>query len=165
VADPLELIAVPGGTRLRLRVKPGARATALVGAHGGALKIAVAAPPERGKANRAVVKLLAETLGLPASAVRITSGETSQDKVAVVALGLAKVRDLIGALTVAIGVLAASACSKGYEPGLGELMSLQQMRHDKLWRAGRAQNWALAGYELDELGEGFDDVVRFHPTH
>jgi hypothetical protein len=61
--------------------------------------------------------------------------------------------------------VAASACSKGYAPGLGELMSLQQMRHDKLWRAGKAQNWALAGYELDELGEGFDDVVHFHPTH
>ena len=54
---------------------------------------------------------------------------------------------------------------EGYAPGLGELMSLQQMRHDKLWRAGRAENWELASYELDELGEGFDDVVHFHPTH
>jgi hypothetical protein len=44
-------------------------------------------------------------------------------------------------------------------------MSLQQLRHDKLWRAGQAQNWDLAAYELDELGEGFDDVVRYHPTH
>jgi hypothetical protein len=44
-------------------------------------------------------------------------------------------------------------------------MSLQQMRHVKLWRAADAGNWALAAYELDELGEGFDDVVRFHPTH
>jgi hypothetical protein len=68
-------------------------------------------------------------------------------------------------LTLAAAACALAACSKGYEPGLGELMSLQQMRHDKLWRAGEAQNWALAAYELDELGEGFDDVVRFHPTH
>ena len=60
---------------------------------------------------------------------------------------------------------AVAACSHGYTPGLGELMSLQQMRHDKLWRAGQEQNWPLAAYELDELGEGFDDVVRFHPTH
>jgi hypothetical protein len=58
-----------------------------------------------------------------------------------------------------------NACSHEYTPGLGELMSLQQMRHDKLWRAGREQNWALAAYELDELGEGFDDVVKYHPTH
>jgi hypothetical protein len=57
------------------------------------------------------------------------------------------------------------ACSHGYTPGLGELMSLQQLRHDKLWRAGQTGNWELASYELDELGEGFDDVVLYHPTH
>ncbi len=52
-----------------------------------------------------------------------------------------------------------------YAPGLGEIMTLQQMRHTKLWLAGQAENWDLASYEADELGEGFDDVVRFHPTH
>ncbi len=52
-----------------------------------------------------------------------------------------------------------------YAPGLGELMSLQQMRHTKLWLAGQAGNWELASYELDELGEGFEDVLKFHPTH
>jgi len=52
-----------------------------------------------------------------------------------------------------------------YVPGLGELMSLQQMRHVKLWLAGQAANWELADYEVDELGEGFDDIVKFHPTH
>ena len=52
-----------------------------------------------------------------------------------------------------------------YIPGLGEIMSLQQMRHAKLWLAGSAGNWPLAAYELDELHEGFDDVVHFHPTH
>ena len=51
------------------------------------------------------------------------------------------------------------------DPGLGELMSLQQMRHVKLWFAGKAGNWKLADYELDELKEGFQDVVRLHPTH
>jgi hypothetical protein len=58
----------------------------------------------------------------------------------------------------------ATAASPGYVPGLGELMSLQQMRHIKLWFAGQAQNWPLATYEVDELGEGFDDVVHYHPT-
>jgi hypothetical protein len=52
-----------------------------------------------------------------------------------------------------------------YLPGLGEMMGLQQMRHVKLWFAGQAENWELADYELDELGEGFDDIVKFHPTH
>ncbi len=50
-------------------------------------------------------------------------------------------------------------------PGLGEIMSAQQMRHSKLWFAGEAGNWLLVAYEVDELEEGFDDVVRFHPTH
>jgi cytochrome c553 len=63
-----------------------------------------------------------------------------------------------------------SACNRApapepYTPGLGEIMSLQQMRHAKLWFAGEAENWELAAYEVDEIGEGFDDVVRFHPTH
>jgi len=65
----------------------------------------------------------------------------------------------------AVLAMFAAGCSPGYTPGLGELMSLQQMRHDKLWRAAQEQNWELATYELDELEEGFDDVVRFHPTH
>lgn len=55
--------------------------------------------------------------------------------------------------------------AEGFVPGLGELMSLQQMRHVKLWLAGQAANWELAAYEVDELGEGFDDIVKFHPTH
>ena len=57
------------------------------------------------------------------------------------------------------------AMGEAYAPGLGELMALQQMRHTKLWLAGGGGNWELAAYELDELGEGFDDVVKFHPTH
>ena len=53
----------------------------------------------------------------------------------------------------------------GYAPGLGEIMSLQQMRHAKLWLAGSQNNWPLADYELDELREGFEDVQKLHPTH
>jgi len=58
-----------------------------------------------------------------------------------------------------------AAAPEAYVPGLGEMMSLQQMRHAKLWFAGQAENWELAAYEIDELGEGFDDIVKFHPTH
>jgi hypothetical protein len=60
---------------------------------------------------------------------------------------------------------ARTAASEAYTPGLGEIMTLQQMRHVKLWLAGEAGNWDLAAYEIKELGEGFDDVVKFHPTH
>ena len=59
---------------------------------------------------------------------------------------------------------APSNAAEAYVPGLGEIMSLQQMRHTKLWLAGNAGNWALAGYEVEELGEGFDDVIKFQPT-
>ena len=58
-----------------------------------------------------------------------------------------------------------SARAEAYTPGLGEIMTLQQMRHTKLWLAGEARNWDLAAYEVKEMGEGFDDVVKFHPTH
>ena len=58
-----------------------------------------------------------------------------------------------------------SGTPEAYIPGLGDIMSLQQMRHVKLWLAGQAGNWDLAAYEVDELGEGFDDIVKFHPTH
>jgi hypothetical protein len=54
---------------------------------------------------------------------------------------------------------------EAYVPGLGEMMTLQQMRHTKLWLAGQAANWDLVTYEVEELGEGFDDVVKYHPTH
>jgi len=58
-----------------------------------------------------------------------------------------------------------ASAPESYAPGLGEIMTLQQMRHTKLWLAGQASNWDLAAYEMDELSEGFDDVLKFHPTH
>jgi uncharacterized protein (TIGR00251 family) len=88
----LELLPVLEGTRLRLRVKPGAKRDAIVGVHGGALKLAVAAPPEKGQANRAVLRLLARALELPPAAVTLVAGESSRDKVAVVALAPSEVR-------------------------------------------------------------------------
>lgn len=48
--------------------------------------------------------------------------------------------------------------------GLGELMTLQQVRHAKLWLAGEARNWGLASYEWKELREGFADIERLYPT-
>ncbi len=61
--------------------------------------------------------------------------------------------------------LAASAePNEPFKPGLGEIMTLQQMRHLKLWFAGQAGNWGLADYELDELKEGFEDITKYYPT-
>ncbi len=58
-----------------------------------------------------------------------------------------------------------SRSGAGYAPGLGEIMTLQQMRHAKLWLAAQAGNWKLADYEIDELEEGFGDAAKYHPTH
>jgi uncharacterized protein len=79
-------------------VKPGARRAAVVGVHGGALKLQVTAAPERGKANRMVLDVLGEALGLTPSSLEIVSGETSQDKTVLVPLEPAEVRARLEAL-------------------------------------------------------------------
>jgi uncharacterized protein (TIGR00251 family) len=65
---------------LTLRVTPKSSQEAIVGWHGGALKIKVCAAPENGRANEAVVDVLADALGVPQKSVTIESGETSRNK-------------------------------------------------------------------------------------
>lgn len=67
-------------TVLSIKVVPGATRSGIAGWLGAALKVRVAAPPERGRANAEVVRVLAEVLGVPGSAVRIVSGGTSARK-------------------------------------------------------------------------------------
>ena len=67
--------------RLRLRVSPGAAKPGIVGRHGDAWKLRVAAPAEHGKANDAVVDLLAETLDVPRASVTLVSGGSSRNKI------------------------------------------------------------------------------------
>jgi len=69
------------GTRLRLRVSPGATRAGVVGRHGEGWKIRVAAPPEGGRANDDVVRLLADTLSVSRDAVTLVSGHGGRDKV------------------------------------------------------------------------------------
>jgi hypothetical protein len=74
---------------------------------------------------------------------------------------------LVAALVLGTALSAQAADDKppaGAAPGLGEIMTLTQMRHLKLWFAGREKNWELAAYELDELQEGFDDAIKYFPT-
>jgi uncharacterized protein len=67
--------------RIRVRVVPGARTSAVVGRHGDGWKVRVAAVPERGRANRALLELLAERLGVRAGALRLVAGHTGRDKI------------------------------------------------------------------------------------
>jgi len=74
-------LAADGRITLTLHIQPGAKKTAFAGLHGDALKIRLAAPPVDGKANDALVKFIAATLGLPKAAVCLKSGQTSRRKV------------------------------------------------------------------------------------
>ena len=68
-------------TRLRVRVSPGARSAEVLGRHGEAWKVRVAAPAEAGRANEAIVRLLADALSLPRDAVTLVSGHGARDKI------------------------------------------------------------------------------------
>jgi uncharacterized protein (TIGR00251 family) len=69
-----------GGVRLAIHVQPGAKVTEVVGLHGDALKLKLQAPPIDGRANDALVRFLAERLGVGRGAVVITHGLSSKRK-------------------------------------------------------------------------------------
>ena len=65
---------------LCLHVQPGAKKTEVVGVHGDALKIRLAAPPVDGKANQCLLKFIAQQLDIGKSSVVLISGETARAK-------------------------------------------------------------------------------------
>lgn len=71
--------------RIVVTVSPGASRTELAGRHGEGWKARIAAPPERGRANEALLALLAEKLGLPRSRLAVVAGQTSRRKIVEVA--------------------------------------------------------------------------------
>ena len=68
------------GVLLAVRAQPGAKRNAVLGEQAGALKVAVTAPPEDGRANAALVELLRDWLGLKRSQVELASGQTNPNK-------------------------------------------------------------------------------------
>ena len=73
--------ATASGVRIRLRVQPRAARTEVVGAHGDAFRVRLTAPPVDGAANEALLRFLAEQLGVARSTVRLVAGETARTKV------------------------------------------------------------------------------------
>jgi uncharacterized protein len=71
----------PPVARLGVRVSPGARRSEIVGRHGDRWKVRVAAAPERGRANDALLELVAGALEVPADRIRVVAGATGRDKV------------------------------------------------------------------------------------
>lgn len=88
-----------GGVLIAVKAVPGASRDQIAGALGDRLKVRVAAPPEGGKANRAVCTLIADALGVPAGAVSVVAGTSSPEKqVRVQGMDAARVRDRLRAL-------------------------------------------------------------------
>lgn len=78
--------------RITVTVSPGASRSELVGRHGEGWRARVAAAPERGRANDALCKLLAEALDVPRRAVHVVAGQTARVKVVEIdGLGLAEI--------------------------------------------------------------------------
>jgi len=69
------------GVTFAIKVQPRARRNAVAGELGGAVKIALTAPPVDGRANHACIEFFAELLSLPRSAIEIVSGQSSRSKV------------------------------------------------------------------------------------
>jgi uncharacterized protein len=71
---------LPQGVRLTVQITPNAKKNEVIGVLGDVLKIKLQAPPIEGKANEALIRYLADALGIAKSAVRITQGHTSRRK-------------------------------------------------------------------------------------
>ncbi len=71
---------VKGGVIVSVKVQPNASKDRVVGEHADQIKIAVTVAPEKGKANKVVIKVLSKWLGIKSSDIQIISGETSRDK-------------------------------------------------------------------------------------
>ena len=68
------------GLVLPVRAQPGARRNGVQGEQAGALKVAVTAPPQDGRANEALAEVLRAALGLKRSQLELAAGATSRDK-------------------------------------------------------------------------------------
>ena len=94
-----EIVDTDGGSTLRVRVAPGAKRERITGVLGDALKVAVRQPPERGRANRSVCRLVAEALHLAPRAASVLRGATSKNKVLIfVGIDAATLRARVAAL-------------------------------------------------------------------
>ncbi len=76
----VEVALHAAGSVLPVQAQPRARRNGVVGEHAGALKVAVTQAPEKGKANDALIKVLADALDLKRSQIELLSGDTNTRK-------------------------------------------------------------------------------------
>jgi uncharacterized protein (TIGR00251 family) len=78
--ERIALKAAAGGVIVPVKAVPGARRGRIVGVLGDCLKVATAAPAEKGKANADIARLLAEALGVPAKHITLHAGQSNPRK-------------------------------------------------------------------------------------
>lgn len=76
----LEIATEENGVLLTVKIVPGASRTRYMGELDGRAKFAVSAPPEKGKANKALIEFLATLLDVPKRRLAVVSGHTSAEK-------------------------------------------------------------------------------------
>jgi uncharacterized protein (TIGR00251 family) len=98
---PLAIEQRGNALRIRVRVKPRASKSRILGPRAGVLEISVAAPPVDGEANLELIRTLAAALGCPKSAIEIVSGPGSRSKLVAI-IGFSEV-ELVAKLNLAAG--------------------------------------------------------------
>lgn len=85
-------------TALKVKVTPGSSRNKILGWIKDELKVAVQAPPEKGKANKALLKFLGKSLGVATTSIQITSGETGARKTLAIELDKKKIDEKLSQL-------------------------------------------------------------------
>ena len=99
MTSPIQLEPAPDGVLLPVRAHPGAKSSAVRGAQDGLLKISVTQVAEKGKANKAIVAVLAKALNLRKSQVELVAGATaSQKRFLIRGVTVKQLQDRIGAV-------------------------------------------------------------------
>ena len=93
----LKIRKAEDGVVIQLAVKPKSKRNAIEGIHDGALKLAVTAAPEKGKANAAVVALLSSLLDIPKRDIQLIAGDKSRKKAVLIkGMGPEGLREILG---------------------------------------------------------------------
>jgi uncharacterized protein (TIGR00251 family) len=169
-----------GAVELDLHAVPRSSRDAIVGPHGGRLKIQVKAPPVDGEANAAIIKLLAKTLGIPRSAVELRAGQSGKRKtVQITGPSLAEVAAALGlelpegsgasgsgaGLALAlVGALACTACENARELPITVIMPADISDYEQADNASLVLRPSGDSYSFDVDGADFVLELEGEPS-
>ncbi len=97
--ESVQLQSLEDGVLLPVKVRAGGRKNHVGGVHAGALRVEVTTAPEKGKANKAIIKMLAKSFGLAQRDIILKSGDTSSEKKFILSgLSAEKIQNIIQSL-------------------------------------------------------------------